>query len=114
MNELMNGIEILSKEICGASIVSGIILMAVGSSLLILWFEMIKMKHKTHCETIFAIIILFISASIIFSSVLIIKNAPTQYKVIVSDEVSMNEFSNSYKIIQQDGKIYTIIERSKQ
>lgn len=35
----------------------------------------------------------------------------THYKVIISDEVSMNEFSEKYEIIDQDGKIYTIRER---
>lgn len=35
------------------------------------------------------------------------------YKVIVSDEVSMNEFLEKYEIIEQDGKIYTVKERKK-
>lgn len=35
----------------------------------------------------------------------------THYKVIISDEVSMNEFNEKYEIISQDGKIYTIRER---
>lgn len=33
------------------------------------------------------------------------------YKVTISDEVSMNEFTEKYEIIDQDGKIYTIRER---
>ena len=32
----------------------------------------------------------------------------TRYKVIVSDEVPMNEFLNKYEIISQEGKIYTV------
>lgn len=35
----------------------------------------------------------------------------TEYKVTISDEVSMNEFTEKYEIINQDGKIYTIRER---
>lgn len=35
----------------------------------------------------------------------------TQYKVTVSDEVSMNEFLARYEIIDQEGNIYTIRER---
>ena len=35
----------------------------------------------------------------------------SQYKVIISDEVSMNEFIDRYEIIEQDGKIYTVVER---
>ena len=35
----------------------------------------------------------------------------TQYKVVVSDEVSMNEFVENYEILAQEGKIYTVRER---
>lgn len=34
-----------------------------------------------------------------------------QYKVTISDEVKMNEFYERYKIIHQEGKIYTVEER---
>ena len=37
----------------------------------------------------------------------------TQYKVSVSDEVSMNEFLEQYEIIEQQGKIYTVREREQ-
>lgn len=36
----------------------------------------------------------------------------TQYKVTVSDEVSMAEFYEHYTIIEQDGKIFTIKENN--
>jgi len=35
----------------------------------------------------------------------------TEYKVIISDEVSMTEFNEKYKVVDQDGKIFTIRER---
>ena len=34
-----------------------------------------------------------------------------QYKVTISDEVSMNEFTEKYDIISQEGRIYTVRER---
>jgi hypothetical protein len=34
-----------------------------------------------------------------------------EYKVIIDDSVSMNEFLDKYKIIDQEGKIYTVKER---
>ena len=34
----------------------------------------------------------------------------THYKVIISDEVSMNKFIEKYEIIDQEGKIYTVRE----
>ncbi len=36
----------------------------------------------------------------------------TQYKVTVSDEVPMNQFLERYEIIDQEGKVYTIRERT--
>lgn len=35
----------------------------------------------------------------------------TRYKVIVSDEVQMNDFVEKYEILYQEGKIYTVMER---
>ena len=35
----------------------------------------------------------------------------TQYKVVISDKVTMNEFYEKYEILDQDGKIYTVRER---
>ena len=34
----------------------------------------------------------------------------TQYKVTISDEVSMNDFLERYEIVDQEGKIYTVRE----
>lgn len=34
-----------------------------------------------------------------------------EYKVTISDEVSMNEFLDYYEILDQEGKIYTVKER---
>lgn len=33
------------------------------------------------------------------------------YKVVIFDEVSMNEFTERYEILEQEGKIYTVKER---
>ena len=35
----------------------------------------------------------------------------TEYKVIISDEVSMNEFNKKYEIINQEGRIFTVREK---
>lgn len=37
----------------------------------------------------------------------------TQYKVTISDEVSMNEFLSKYEIISQEGHIYTVRSREE-
>ena len=35
----------------------------------------------------------------------------TQYKIIISDDVSMNDFVDKYEIIDQEGRIFTVIEK---
>ena len=35
----------------------------------------------------------------------------TKYQVIISDDVSLTEFYEHYKIIKQDGKIFTVKEK---
>lgn len=36
-----------------------------------------------------------------------------EYKVTIDDTVSLNAFNSKYEIIEQEGKIYTIIEKEK-
>lgn len=36
----------------------------------------------------------------------------TQYKVTISEEVSMTEFYERYEVIEQDGKIFTVREKT--
>lgn len=35
----------------------------------------------------------------------------TQYKITISDEVSMNDFIDRYEIVEQNGRLYTVRER---
>ena len=37
----------------------------------------------------------------------------THYKVLLSDEITLTEFLENYEIIGQEGKIYTIRERTE-
>lgn len=38
----------------------------------------------------------------------------TQYKITISDEVSMTEFYEHYEVIEQDGKIFTVREKTNE
>ena len=38
----------------------------------------------------------------------------TRYQVIIDDSVNFNEFSKRYEIIDQDGLIYTIVDKTEQ
>ena len=39
---------------------------------------------------------------------------PTRYEVSITDEVSFNEFTQHYKIIDQRGEIYVVEERTEE
>lgn len=41
------------------------------------------------------------------------KGTSTKYKVTIDDTVNFKEFNNRYEIKDQDGEIYTIVEREK-
>lgn len=44
----------------------------------------------------------------------VIKSVPyIEYKVTIDDSVSINEFLEKYEIIDQDGKIYTVREKTQ-
>lgn len=60
--------------------------------------------------------VMFIMVSLILGTALAKSNVKptkyeTQYKVTVDDSVSMTEFNERYKVIEQEGKIYTVRER---
>lgn len=68
-------------------------------------------------DNIQASIVVFIFAiSAAFFTGFVADGAPieyeTQYKVTISDEVSMNDFLDKYEIVSQEGKIYTVRERN--
>lgn len=47
------------------------------------------------------------------ASFMIPREYETQYKVVVSDRVRMNEFLERYEIVDTDGRIYTVRERNE-
>lgn len=111
----MEGIEILAVGQIGVgssfnwimAIITGLLLGAVAFAL-----------GLSHDNSVAAIVMgLFVA---IFAGVIIgfIDGKPTHYvptyKVIISDEVGMNEFTEQYEILEQEGKIYTVKERKEE
>lgn len=60
---------------------------------------------------LFGLIVSGIAAMIIREATETPSEYETQYKVIISDDVSLNEFNERYEIIDQEGRIYTVRER---
>ena len=109
--ELMEGVQVLSEGICEGSITTGVMVALIGIALFILFLHMIFTKDKSKCDIVGMLTVLCVSIFVIFFSGYVIKNAPTQYKVIIDDSVTLNEFNEMYRIIKQEGIIYTINER---
>ena len=112
--ELMEGVQVLSEGVCEGSIVSGIIFFVLSMILFVVSIHailesIITKSHKGYTMTF--ILILLLSLSGLFVNVKIINDAPVQYKVIINDNVTLNEFNEMYRIITQEGRIYTINER---
>lgn len=76
----------------------------------------ISLFHKS-TDAICAFIVLGLIIGSIMGAIAAFNNKKitgqeTHYQVVISDEVSMNEFLSRYEIIDIDGKIFTIKERS--
>lgn len=62
-------------------------------------------------------IIFFVLALITFSPISVLNSTSTkeldhyEYKVTIDDSVPMKEFLSKYEIINQEGEIFTIVER---
>lgn len=65
-------------------------------------------KKNINCVITILIIIAFFGAGV---SVFAPREMIPRYQVIIDDGVEFNDFINKYKIVKQDGLIYTVEER---
>lgn len=107
----MQGVQILNEFMYeGAVVMSwsviGISCCSVG--LMGLMLSLVFRKKIATCIFIFSII-LFVSGwgICIFAP----RELTPRYQVIIEDDVNFNDFVNKYKIIEQNGLIYTVEER---
>lgn len=107
--ELMEGLEILSIKDGSIPILLGIPLGALCS--IVIAFSIYTVVCAiTEGNFGFAIAgLVLLGIGIFLTCIVIEETKPSPiYKVLVSDSVSMNEFYSKYKILNVDGKIYTI------
>ena len=70
-------------------------------------FDKIPRKIRSCAITILISVALFGAGVAAFAP----REMITRYQVIIDDAVKFNEFTGKYKIIKQDGLIYTVEER---
>lgn len=115
----MNGVEILEVEQVAIVFKFNWIAFAVIVGIVALVFSIVAIASGLsirNTDALVGLIVLGVILSLIFGGLAAIYFAKpieytNQYKVTVSDDVSMNEFMDRYEIIEQDGKIYTVRER---
>ena len=114
----MSGIEILAIEEIGVEFAFNWMAFFITFGAILVIFLLFGIYMSVHWDDWFQLsvgIILGIILGIVFGfSTGVGLHTPTtyenQYKITISDEVSMNEFTEKYEIIDQEGKIYTVRE----
>lgn len=110
----MSGVEILAQEIIYNTILPQCFTI-IGLALIILFIYL-----TLRCVGLGNWCLIILCSTCIIASFVIFglacklnKNSidHIEYKVIIDDSVSMNEFLDKYEILDQEGKIYTVKER---
>lgn len=112
--EIMNGIEVLSKSEIKTISTSSLLIMTFVCIFIILTGLFISISIFDVDENLAALVVLPTALLVLFfmvSKSLEKSTGKYEYKVTISDEVSLNEFYDKYEIVDQEGKIYTIKEK---
>jgi hypothetical protein len=111
----LEGIEILSQQvqIINSTLFPELEIFLLVMLCIITFIIGICLFHDEElCSIIiFTISLIFVMLIAIGSQKQNIKTDKFIYKVTIDDNINFNEFNRKYEIINQDGKIYTIIEK---
>ena len=121
MSTLIKGIEVLSQtEVSTDKEINLIVFWTIVIAFFVGTFVYcyVEIVPDRPSEWVASIVIAILSAIIgcIFGYIIgMATGTPTDYethyKVVISDEVQMNDFFKNYEIVNQDGKIYEIKEK---
>jgi uncharacterized membrane protein len=110
---MLEGITVLSENTVSplwlgiALIIIGVLAIFLGVMLIII---ALSTRDYGVCAIPFAICIVGL-AGLIAGVMQCCEKPEVEYKVTIDDTVNFKEFNNRYTIIDQDGDIYTIIEK---
>ena len=109
----MQGIQILNEFMHEGAVVApwfgigfGCCSVGIIGAFLFVQLDKIPRKIRNCAITILIGIVLFGAGVNVFAP----REMIPRYQVIIDDDVDFNEFINNYKIIKQDGLIYTVEE----
>ena len=115
--QLMEGITVLSQNIINNGFImflymvsfAACFFLALAAILIAADSFISKERGKGIISLIFVIPIVITLCTITYLSPK--KLSVTQYKVTISEVVKLKDFNEKYEIINQDGEIYTIVEK---
>lgn len=112
MIELLEGVELLSTTRT-PSVGECILLLLVGIIIfgISFWVFVVSIYENFIPLTFCGLLLIGLCSWYIGGLISEMVDPEIAYKVTVEDSVSMNEFYEKYKILDVDGKIYTIKER---
>lgn len=113
---MLEGIHILNEiEKCTASSAQVIFGIIVGAASLLALYVIIVLIRDGDLPVIPIIMFLMFGVmSFGYFSDYINRVEYKEYKVTIDDNVSLKEFNERYEIIDREGEIYTIVEKSKE
>lgn len=112
----MEGITILSQNLDYAGRILGGVFTLIFGGMFVLgaFLFCLSIKEKAYPLSILFGVFLIICGLVSGLGIASIFAKPTtQYKVTIDKKVSLKEFNEKYEIVDQDGEIYTIVERDK-
>ena len=115
----MNGVEILAMEEVVVAyefswpIYIGVIFVLAIIFGFICYFITTYPRLEDALIGMFVGVLIGVVIGLLPASYLIPSEYETRYKVTISDETTMNDFLSNYEIVDQEGKIYTVVERNK-
>ena len=110
----MQGVQILNEFMHEGAVAMPWCVIGIGccfvGSMGIVFLSVLRGKNGT-CIFIFLLALFALFAFSCGIGVLAPRELTPRYQVIVEDDVNFNEFLDKYKIIEQNGSIYTVEER---
>ena len=110
---ILNSYDVIAPEWYGIFFLL-LLLVFVAISVIIYIFRNSKQKKDAFIPSfivsIFTLLGIFVS---IHGFTHLFENKyQTRYEVTISDEVNFNEFNSKYEVVEQNGLIYTIVEKT--
>ena len=114
--ELMDGVKILATVLTMSWLQSVLIFIGLlGGVASFCWFiaTVIDCGIAPKWKIVSAIMTLLFMSMLIVGGASTVEHPYYEQKVTISEEVDLEEFQKNYRITNQDGDIYTIIDRSQ-